>query len=424
MFAKKPQKNKKAIRNSRFGVIHTSLFHYITPLMFFVASVIIAICAYNFGTLMLYFNTNIFLNGLIIFLALLALFKAFYYNFNLYSTAHYLKEVERVSEMDNPSDESIDILHKKIGRKAYLIDTQNFHDAIENIRTFGHMNFTDNDSRLIKHKLGYRIGLRRVDVGFMAGILVMLGLLGTFLGLLKTIDAVGAAMGTMANITGEDGKVDENAVNAFMGGLSEPLQGMGLAFSSSLFGLSGSLMIGFFNHMCGGAQDKFIENIGRWIDDRIPKFKPSDDVEPKGKGLATEDDLKSWLTGFVYLSVKTNKKIGLLTSNLIEHLKTTHHSNELLEQIQSHQQDIANNIKSLNENVVRYSVDAQTNFSHIATTLESHKSEVYDHQNAVGECFSNMNENIAKFYPQMLAVNEKIGNSFAEIHANNTASAK
>jgi len=408
---KNQEKDKEKSRSSRFGEIKTSIFIYITPLMIFIAGVVVLICYYNIQSLMMYFNTNIYLNGLIIFLAFLALFKAFYYNFRLYTTAVYLKRVEKVAERGEASDADIDYLHRNIRTKAYLIDTQNFHDAIENIRTFGHMNFTDNDARLIKHKLGYRIGLRRVDVGFMAGILVMLGLLGTFLGLLKTIDAVGEAMGTMSNITGPDGEIDEAAVNSFMGGLSEPLQGMGLAFSSSLFGLSGSLMIGFFNHMCGGAQDKFIENVGRWIDDRIPRFTPSDDVEPKGKGLATEDDLKSWLAGFVYMSVKTNKKLGLLTSNLIEHIKKSHYSNELLTKIEQHQNKLNHDIITLNTAVSKHTSDTHNNLTVISNTLQSHKEDSLNHHNNVrGHC-DHIAKSVDQYYPQIVESNEDVKNN-------------
>lgn len=402
-------------RASRFGVIHTSLFHYITPLMFFLASMIIGICYYNLSTLIVYFNTNIFLNGLIIFLALLALSRAFIHNFGLFRTARFIKEVENAAEMDDPPDAVIDKLHMGVSKRAYLIDTQNFHNAIENIRTFGHLNFTDNDARLIKHKLGYRIGLRRADVGFMAGILVMLGLLGTFLGLLKTIDAVGEAMGAMSSITTSDGSVDENAMTGFITGLSAPLQGMGLAFSSSLFGLSGSLLIGFFNHMCGGAQDKFIENVGRWVDDRIPKFKPSDDVMPKGERLATEDDLKSWLTGFVYLSVKTNKKIGSLTSNLIEHLKKTHYTGELLEKIESNQHELLAGIQSLNENAAASAVDAQSTMTRIASVLETQQADMASFKAISQEYYNQSTDTMLKTFPSVL---EKVSSMSSKIDKN------
>lgn len=412
----------KSGKLSRFGIIHTSLFHYITPLMCFLTITIVSICVYNFSTLNLYFQTNVFLNGLIIFLALLALFRAFLHNFSLYRTARLLKQVEKVADMDDPTDDIIDGLHDGVTKRAYLIDTQNFHQAIENIRTFGHLNFTDNDARLIKHKLGYRIGLRRSDVGFMAGILVMLGLLGTFLGLLKTIDAVGEAMSSMSSITSSDGSVDENAMTGFISGLSAPLQGMGLAFSSSLFGLSGSLLIGFFNHMCGGAQDKFIENVGRWIDDRIPKFTPDDDVMPNGEGLASEDDLRSWLTGFVYLSVKTNKKIGSLTNNLIEHLKKTHNNGEVLKKIENNQLEVVYNIQELIADAKKYAFNAENNMSRSLSLLEAQGSEISSFKSISKSYFDKSSDILLNTLPDFLetlsALPSKIDENFAHSQVN------
>jgi len=292
--------NKK--KDQRFGIIKTSIFHYITPIMLLVAFMVTGIVAMNISTLALYFNTSIYLNGLIIFLLAFGMFNAFYNNYLMYRTAKFLKEVQNVSEKDEISSEEIENLHIRMVRKAYYLDTQNMHDVIQAMDKFGTLIFTDMDSRLIKHKMGYRIRLKKSGVGFLAGILVMLGLLGTFLGLLKTIDAVGLAMAAMSDLGGDN--VTGEQMTNFISGLSAPLQGMGLAFSSSLFGLSGSLMIGFFNHLCGGAQDSFIENVGRWIDDRIPKFDPKKKKGEKGSKPANDDDLKTWLAGYVYLSLK------------------------------------------------------------------------------------------------------------------------
>jgi len=365
-------------QQSRFGIIHTSILHYITPLMIIVAGIIIGIIAANIPTLAQYFNTNIYLNGLIIFLLSVALIRAFANNYTLYKTANFLKEVEDVCEEEVIDPNKVDRLHRKLIKSAYFIDTQNMHAAIENIKTFEILNLTDNDCRLIKHKLGYRIGLKRSEVGFAAGILVMLGLLGTFLGLLKTIDAVGLALGSMSSVSNDSGGVDEAAMTDFISSLSAPLQGMGLAFSSSLFGLSGSLLIGYFNHLCGGAQDKFIENVGRWLDNRIPKFKPEDDVMPDEQGLATEDDLRSWLAGFVYLSVKTNKKIGFLVQSLVDNIRQQNQNEEYLKKIATLQDETVSTtrtfagtlseMKTQNASYHSQSIDliAQTN-NHTAT---------------------------------------------------------
>ena len=88
---------------------------------------------------------------------------------------------------------------------------------------------------------------------YLVGLLVFLGLLGTFWGLLKTIGSVG-------NVIGGLGIDDTNVAgffNSLKDGLNAPLQGMSIAFSSSLLGLAGSLILGFADLNLGQAQNKF-----------------------------------------------------------------------------------------------------------------------------------------------------------------------
>ena len=96
---------------------------------------------------------------------------------------------------------------------------------------------------------------------YMIGLLVFLGLLGTFWGLLGTIDAVGRVIGGM-----ELGERDFAAVfGDLKAGLQEPLNGMGTAFSSSLFGLGGSLILGFLDIQAGHAQNRFYDGLEEWL---------------------------------------------------------------------------------------------------------------------------------------------------------------
>ena len=96
---------------------------------------------------------------------------------------------------------------------------------------------------------------------YMIGLLVFLGLLGTFWGLLGTIDAVGRV------IVGLDvGQRDFIEVFAELkAGLLKPLSGMGTAFSSSLFGLGGSLVLGFLDIQAGHAQNRFYDGLEEWL---------------------------------------------------------------------------------------------------------------------------------------------------------------
>ena len=87
----------------------------------------------------------------------------------------------------------------------------------------------------------------------MTGLLIFLGLLGTFWGLLKTVSSVSDVIGD------EVGSGDINqAFEQLKSGLAGPLTGMGTAFSASLFGLSGALVLGFLDLTAGaGAEPVF-----------------------------------------------------------------------------------------------------------------------------------------------------------------------
>ena len=96
---------------------------------------------------------------------------------------------------------------------------------------------------------------------YMIGLLVFLGLLGTFWGLLETVQAVGSVVGGL-NIAGAD---LSSAFNEMKQGLQAPISGMGTAFSSSLFGLAGSLVLGFLELQAGQAQNRFYNELEEWL---------------------------------------------------------------------------------------------------------------------------------------------------------------
>ena len=96
---------------------------------------------------------------------------------------------------------------------------------------------------------------------YMIGLLIFLGLLGTFWGLLITVSAVGQMMGNLG------GSGTESAVmfGSLLEGLKAPLSGMGTAFSSSLFGLAGSLVLGFLDLQAGHSQTRFFNELEDWL---------------------------------------------------------------------------------------------------------------------------------------------------------------
>ena len=96
---------------------------------------------------------------------------------------------------------------------------------------------------------------------YLVGLLVFLGLLGTFWGLLQTVASVGEAVSALSL-----GATDVTQIFAQLKtSLEQPLQGMGTAFGSSLFGLSGSLVLGFLELQAGQANNRFFQDLEEWL---------------------------------------------------------------------------------------------------------------------------------------------------------------
>ncbi len=116
-------------------------------------------------------------------------------------------------------------------------------------------------TRSLLDSLSDRLEESRDISRYFIGLAIFLGLLGTFWGLLDTVRAIG---GVIADLTVTGG--DLNQVFADLkNGLQAPLAGMGTAFSSSLLGLSGSLVIGFLDLQLGQAQNAFFNQVEDWL---------------------------------------------------------------------------------------------------------------------------------------------------------------
>jgi hypothetical protein len=106
-----------------------------------------------------------------------------------------------------------------------------------------------------------RLAETRETSRYLIGVLVFLGLLGTFYGLLETVRSVGGVIGAL-NVGASD---VARAFADLKSGLESPLHGMGTAFSSSLFGLAGSLVLGFLDLQAGQAQNRFYNELEEWL---------------------------------------------------------------------------------------------------------------------------------------------------------------
>ncbi|WP_425523761.1 flagellar motor protein MotA [Rhizobium setariae] len=115
--------------------------------------------------------------------------------------------------------------------------------------------------RSILDSIASRLDESRDTTRYLTGLLVFLGLLGTFWGLLGTIGSINTVIQGLDAGTGETADI----LNTLKESLSAPLQGMGTAFSTSLFGLAGSLVLGFLDLQAGRAQNRFYNELENWL---------------------------------------------------------------------------------------------------------------------------------------------------------------
>lgn len=159
---------------------------------------------------------------------------------------------------------------------------------------------------------------------YMTGLLIFLGLLGTFWGLLKTIGDVAQIIGALEVGTDNIPLFFENLKY----GLREPLQGMGTAFSSSLFGLGGSLILGFMDIQAGHAQNRFFNEMEEWLTG-VTTLIDKDSQELPDNFQATGPNLQESLQLLIRELRENNQKIStLLQQQQISDIDSPHQPEE------------------------------------------------------------------------------------------------
>ena len=213
-----------------------SLNQYLIRVFIFLI-VILAIAVFAYPVLQSAFLSNIYINLIII----LSLF--FGLGFCIYNLSQLQSNYASLANFN--IHKSPQTLTNKAGAINNLINELSESD--------GHHTFRSSKVDKILENIDMSLSGIRETSRYLVGLLVFLGLLGTFWGLLKTIGSVG-------NVIGGLGIDDTNVAgffNSLKEGLNAPLQGMSVAFSSSLLGLAGSLILGFVDLQLGQAQGKF-----------------------------------------------------------------------------------------------------------------------------------------------------------------------
>ena len=207
------------------------------------------LCFLLLSSLISAFLTNPYINGLIFFVLGFGIFIVLRQVLILKPEILWVEAYKR----NNTTGLSSSLSNKKLILLAPMASMLEEHK--------GRFSISSLAMRSLLDSLNLRLDETREISKYLIGLLVFLGLLGTFWGLLITIDSVGSVITSM-------GIGDEDSTSMFLKlkeGLKEPLNGMGTAFSSSLFGLSGSLILGFLDLQASQAQNQFYNDVEEWL---------------------------------------------------------------------------------------------------------------------------------------------------------------
>jgi hypothetical protein len=151
----------------------------------------------------------------------------------------------------------------------------------------GRMAISSQIMRGILDSIATRLDEARDISRYMTGLLVFLGLLGTFWGLIETVGSVGSVISKLS-VGGDAGSVFESLKE----GLAAPLGGMGISFSSSLFGLAGSLVLGFLDLQMSQAQNRFYTQLEDWLSTTVRDLGVDADPHAATSGVPAGTEIK------------------------------------------------------------------------------------------------------------------------------------
>ncbi len=223
-------------------------YHLASPTVYLVKIVIFLVlvglvAAILITNIITFFWANPFINSMIFFALFVGIFLSFRQIFRLFP------EVKWVNSLQDGTASSVrppvllapvaGILRERIGEAV----------------------ITPSSMRSILDSVGNRLDEAKDTSRYLTGLLVFLGLMGTFYGLLETVGSVAGVINALDVTSADSASLFSNLKE----GLAAPLGGMGTAFSSSLFGLAGSLVLGFLDLQTSQAQNAFYTDLEDWM---------------------------------------------------------------------------------------------------------------------------------------------------------------
>jgi len=252
---------------------HYNPYLLASPKVYLVKMVIFLILAILLGGILAEqlldaFWANPFINGLILFALIVGILLSFR------QVTRLSPEIRWVNSLQNGTTDPLSDPPVLLAPVAYILRDK-----------LGEAVITPASLRSILDSVGFRLDEARETARYMIGLLVFLGLLGTFYGLLQTVNSVTGVIQGLDITVGDTGTLFSNLTD----GLEAPLSGMGTAFSSSLFGLSGSLILGFLDLQAGQAQNAFATELEDWMSSMTELDHPISQMQATGLGVSGEE---------------------------------------------------------------------------------------------------------------------------------------
>ena len=291
---------------------------YLLRIVFFLVFILFVLNL-HYDKLLNFFLTNQTLNSIIIFVILMGILYILRQLFIIKGELSWLNNILR-----NVSGTKTSIRSPRLLK--YL-------DTYVNENT-GKLIFSNSSMKVIMESLEGRIVESREISRYMIGLSIFLGLLGTFWGLLETINSVGNTVSSL--------DFSENTQKLFKVlklGLEQPLNGMGTAFSSSLFGLSGSLILGFLDLQSNQAQNRFYNEVEEKLSERT-KFSLLNLDQNDKKNLAP-----AYIESLIEVTTENLKK-----------------STSVIDKQNTHQESLAKSISEIN-NLISENIELNKNIS-------------------------------------------------------------
>jgi len=192
------------------------------------------------------FEANPYLNGLIFLVFLIGVIACFWQVAQLISSVRWIEAFAR-GTVDADGVRAPQLL----APLATLLRSRNKR-----------MQLSSSSTASILDSVATRVDEAREITRYLVNLLIFLGLLGTFYGLATTVPAV---VDTIRSLAPQEGEAATDVFNRLMQGLESQLGGMGVAFGSSLLGLTGSLIVGLLELFAGHGQNRFYRELEEWL---------------------------------------------------------------------------------------------------------------------------------------------------------------